>query len=120
MPPRDWPLRLEDILEATSRIQAYTSGMDREAFFSDTKTLDAVIRNFIVIGEAARYLPEEVINRYPEVPWAEMGAMRNFVIHQYPEIEPQIVWDTITRNLPPLVPLLERILAETGGEAPQA
>ncbi len=59
MPPRDWKMRIKDILDAISTVQGYTKGMKYEAFVAHRKTVDAVIRNFIVIGEAATHVPEE-------------------------------------------------------------
>jgi uncharacterized protein with HEPN domain len=112
MPPRGWRHWLGDIVEAIRDIQSYTSGMDVEAFAADRKTLRAVAYCFIIIGEATRHLPPEVETRYPEVPWAKMRGMRNVLVHEYPWTSPRTLWDTATMNLPPLVPALERILAE--------
>lgn len=74
--PRNWKLRITDILDAIAAIQAYTSGMEYEHFAHDPKTVDAVLRNLTIIGEAANHVPEEVIQAYPEIPWAEMSGMR--------------------------------------------
>jgi uncharacterized protein with HEPN domain len=68
MPDRDWKLRIEDILEAIAKIQRYTEGMTFETFSGDEKPIDAVVRNFTVIGEASRYIPLEIEARYPELP----------------------------------------------------
>lgn len=112
MPPRQWKLRLEDILEAIHKIQRYTSGMTTESFFTESQTIEAVAYNFIVMGEAARHIPPEVEARYPEVPWLLMRDMRNFLAHEYPRVKPEVIWDTIVRDLPPLVTVLQRILTE--------
>jgi uncharacterized protein with HEPN domain len=112
MPPRGWHYWLGDILEAIRDIQRYTAGMDFKTFATDRKTLHAVAYCFIIIGEAARHVPPEAEARYPEVPWAKMRGMRNVLVHEYPWTSPRTLWDTATINLPPLVPALERILAE--------
>jgi uncharacterized protein with HEPN domain len=112
VPPRQWKLRLEDILEAMHKIQRYTSGMTTESFFTESQTIEAVAYNFIVMGEAARHIPPEVEARYPEVPWLLMRDMRNFLAHEYPRVKPEVIWDTIVRDLPPLVTVLQRILTE--------
>jgi uncharacterized protein with HEPN domain len=112
MSPRDWRLRVDDILEAIGRITQYTVGMTWETFSADQKTLDAVIRNIEVIGEAARNLPDDIVIQYPEVPWAEMRAMRNVLIHEYFLISVPILWHTVNQNLAPLVPQLRCILSE--------
>jgi len=108
--PRDWRLRIEDILEAIAKIEHYTAEMTFEAFRADERTVDAVVRNLTVIGEAARYLPPEVEARYPEIPWARMRGIRNFVVHEYFGVDVGILWETAKRNLPPLVSLLQRVL----------
>jgi uncharacterized protein with HEPN domain len=66
---REWRFRLEDILESVGWIQRYTAGLTYDEFRLDRRTVDAAIRNFQVIGEAARHVPPEVEARYPQVPW---------------------------------------------------
>ena len=83
MPPRQWKLYLEDILSAIEKIQRYTQGMDLEKFRVSDITIDAVIRNFTVIGEAARQIPSEIELRYNQVPWQKMRGLRNIVVHEY-------------------------------------
>jgi uncharacterized protein with HEPN domain len=110
VPPRGWRVRVEDILVAVERISAYTAGMTFEGFRADAKTVDAVLYNIGIIGEAARHVPLEIEERFPEVPWAKMRAIRNVVTHQYAEVSPAIIWRTVQQNLPTLEPQLRRIL----------
>ena len=112
MSPREWNLRAEDILQAIERIAQYTAGMTWETFSADWKTIDAVIRNIEVIGEAARHVPEEMVARYPHIPWDEMRGMRNILIHEYFLVSVPTLWRTVTQNLPPLTLQLQRILDE--------
>lgn len=112
MPARDWQLRIEDMIEAIRRVQSYTAGMDQPAFSSDTKTVDAVVRNLEVIGEAARHIPASVEQKYPDIAWAEMRAMRNVLMHEYFGVNIGILWQTIVHDLSDVLPLLERILAD--------
>ena len=84
--------------------------MKYEAFAAHRKTVDAVIRNFIVIGEAATHVPEEVVLAHPEIPWRDMRDMRNIVVHEYFGVDLTIVWSTIREDLPALIPQLEEIL----------
>jgi uncharacterized protein with HEPN domain len=112
MPPRDWHVRLEDILEAIAKIQSYIEGMSYEEFAADPKTLDAVIRNLTVIGEAARNVPVELQERYPNVPWREMQGMRNVVVHEYHGVSTFIIWHTATYNLASLPEMLQSILKQ--------
>ena len=111
MPPeRGWKLRISDILEAMTAIQDYTAGMDLNNFAEDRKTVDAVVRNFTIIGEATNRIPEQVINENQEIPWREMSDMRNIVVHEYFGVSDKILWETIQSDLPPLVPLLQKLL----------
>ena len=113
---RAWRYWLEDIIEAIREIQTYTEGMTLEQFTADQRTKRAVAYCFIIIGEAAKQLPEGVIAQHPHVPWAKMRAMRNVLVHEYPWMNANILWDTATLNLPPLLPVLEHILANTPDE----
>ena len=80
MSPRDWKERVQDILDSIAEIQAFTRGMDFDSFRADAKTLRAVELDFIVIGEAANQIPDEVEEMHPQVPWSLMRAMRNRLV----------------------------------------
>lgn len=109
---RKWKFRLRHIVEAIQRIEQYTAGISFEQFVADLKTFDAVVRNLIIIGEAARQIPPEIANDFPHIPWSEMRALRNFLTHEYDRVEVDIIWDTIQKDLPPLIPMLEKLLQE--------
>lgn len=109
MPPRNWLFRINDILDAISAVRKYVAGMTYEDFLEDRKTVDAVIRNLIIIGEASVHIPEEICQSHQSIPWPDMRAMRNFVVHEYFGISDKILWDTVQIDLPPLVPLLKEI-----------
>ena len=110
MPPRDWKMRLSDILEAAEKIDRYVTGMDLAAFCRDSKTVDAVVRNLEVIGEAASAVPEWVQEKFPEVPWFEMRGMRNVLAHEYFGVSLKITWQTTQDDLPEMVRKLKGIL----------
>ena len=111
MPPRGWRLRVEDILEAIGSIEIYITGMTFEQFRADRKTVDAVVRNLEVIGEAARHLSSDRLDDLPaDIPWADIAAMRNLLIHEYFGVDIAIIWETITGDLPQLRAALERLL----------
>ena len=84
--------------------------MEFADFQNDIKTMRAVELDFIVIGEAANAIPEEVQEAYPQVAWQLMRAMRNRLVHTYFWVSPKILWDTIQHDLPPVVESLENIL----------
>jgi uncharacterized protein with HEPN domain len=81
-------------------------------FCQDTKTLKAVVWNLMMMGEAARYVPPDIVAAFPEIPWQQMRGMRNHIVHGYDQIDLEIVWQVLQEELPPLVPILERILQE--------
>lgn len=110
---RPWRFRLQHILKAIAECRAFVSGMTCEQFEADAKTLKAVVWNLMTIGEAARHIPAEVVAQHPEIPWAQMRGMRNHNVHGYDQINLELVWTTVTEELTPIVPLLERLMSET-------
>jgi uncharacterized protein with HEPN domain len=110
MSPRDWRDRIRDVLDAIVEIQRFTQDMKYEDFKKDDKTVRAVEMNFIIIGEAASQIPDEVEEQYTAIPWNLMRAMRNRIVHVYFKVDEKLMWDTIQNDLPPLVPELEKLL----------
>lgn len=110
---RRWRFRIRHILEAVNKIQRYTGDMREEELAANSMAVDAVIRNFQVIGEATRKLPEHVRDRYPHIPWSDMQKMRHVVVHDYDRIDVPTLWQTIQKDLPPLVEPLEKMLEES-------
>jgi uncharacterized protein with HEPN domain len=110
MSPRNWRDRIRDILDSIAEIQKFTKDMDFDTFCDDDKSIRAVEMNFIIIGEAANQIPNEIEDGYPEIPWMLMRAMRNRIVHVYFQIDEKLMWDTIQNDLPPLVPVLEKLL----------
>lgn len=104
--------RLLDILEAIEEIEQFTAGMTLDEFESDRKTLKAVMANFAIVGEAAGHLPKVLTDKYPDVPWAVMRAMRNRMVHVYFAISPLILWETVQNDLPPLIKSIQGLLSE--------
>ena len=94
------------------KILTYAAGMDKAAFAADERTIDAVVRNLIVIGEAAGHVPEDVVTASPQIPWARMRGMRSLAVHEYFGIDVNVLWDTVTVNLPSLPPLLRELLKD--------
>jgi len=100
--PRDLRLYLDDILEAIHQIRSYMEGLDEEAFSTDRKTQDAVIRNLEVIGEAAGNLPDQFQKNAPEIDLRKIKGLRNILIHEYFGINLPIIWDVVQSKLGPL------------------
>jgi uncharacterized protein with HEPN domain len=110
MSPRDWKKRVRDILDAIAEIQLFVTGTRYEEFQGDLKTMRAVELDLIIIGEAANSIPDEVQLSHPEIAWFLMRGMRNRLVHTYFSVSPQILWDTIHHDLPPLIENLQKLL----------
>lgn len=101
MSKRGIRLYIEDVKDAIKKIEEYTKGLDFDTFAKDAKTIDAVVRNVSIIGEAIKRFPSEIKSEYPQVPWKEITGTRNKAIHEYFGIDEDILWKTIKEDLPP-------------------
>jgi len=108
--PRDYKLYLGDLLEAAERIQEYTKKMSLSDFEHSKITIDAVVHNLEVIGEAARKLPPEIKAKSPEIEWPKIVALRNILAHEYFGVNTQIVWDIVQNKLRPIHAACRRLL----------
>lgn len=110
--PRDYRVYLDDILDAVAKIRDYTSGMNLEGLKNDDRTLDAVVRNLEVIGEAAKKIPDDVRRRYPVIEWKKIAGLRDILIHEYFGIDVNIIWDIVQTKIPPLDEQINKVLEE--------
>ena len=101
---------IEDIFLSISRIEEYVKDLPFENFRRDYKTVDAVIRNFEIIGEAAKNIPPQIKTKYENVPWEEMYYLRNRISHEYFGIDYEIIWDIIVNYLPENKKDIEKII----------
>ena len=116
--PRDHRLYLDDILGAIDRIQSYVEGMDHARFAADQRTMDAVIRNLEIIGEAARSLPTEIKDAIPATDWRKIVGLRNLLLHEYFAVSTRVVWDIVQTKLEPLRAACRNALAD-GSRGPR-
>ncbi len=93
-------------------IEAFVHKMDFKEFRADDKTSSAVIRKLEIIGEAAKYVPDEIRHNYPDVPWKEMSGMRDKLIHFYFGTDYQLVWKAIKERLPKVKSMIRKILQD--------
>lgn len=100
MSKRDIILIFEDIIESSDRIADYIGDYSREEFDADQKTIDAVVRNIEIVGEAVANIPEEVRIKYPEIPWTKIVGVRNIVIHRYFGVDTNTLWIIIKEQIP--------------------
>lgn len=110
MSERSAELLLEDILESCERILEYTKGLSFEIFRKNYLVVDAVVRNFTIIGEAAGRIPDEFKLKHPEIEWDRIRGFRNRIVHDYFGIDYQIVWIIIENNIPELREKINKII----------
>jgi uncharacterized protein with HEPN domain len=97
---RTFRIYLDDMILAMNRIAEYIENLDLESFINDYKTVDAVIRNFEIIGEASKNIPDSLKDKYKDVPWKEMYYLRNKVSHEYFGIDYEVIYDIAKNHLP--------------------
>lgn len=100
------------MIECCKNILEYTAQMSFEDYFNSKITKDAVVRNFEVLGEAAKAMSEEIMSNHPEIEWKKLGDFRNVLIHQYFGVNHELVWQIKEDFLPETLDFLEQILNE--------
>lgn len=108
---RDSKLFVKDIIDAMKSIEVFVGAMTLNEFKEDEKTSSAVIRKFEVIGEAAKYMPEDVKVIYQDIQWKSMAGMRDRLIHAYFGIDYDLVWAAIKTEIPKLKVKLKKMLS---------
>ncbi|MEQ8417824.1 MAG: DUF86 domain-containing protein [Imperialibacter sp.] len=104
---------LEDILESALKIKKYTEGLLYETFINDDKTIDAVTRNFEIIGEASSRIDKDFKINNPHIEWDRLRGFRNRIVHEYFGVNYEIVWSIIEQHLQVLIDSIEGLINET-------
>ncbi len=113
MSKRDTTLLLDDMLQAALKIKKYTKDLDFNAFLKDDKTIDAVVRNFEVIGEVANRIESDFKENHPEIEWKRIRGFRNRIVHEYFGIDYEIVWAIIESYLDELIDWLNTLIEKS-------
>jgi len=109
--PRDYEVYLEDIRDAIDKVKTYTLGLSQDVFENDNKTIDAVVRNLEIIGEAVKMIPESIRLAHPNIEWKKIAGLRDILAHQYFGIDIDIIWDILKNKLPALEEEIIEILS---------
>ena len=112
MSKRDHLLLLEDMLDSALKIIRYTAELDFNSFVKDEKTVDAVVRNFEIIGEAANRIDPDFKTVNSEIEWSRIRGFRNRIVHNYFGIDFEIIWTIIENDLSSLISRLEILIKE--------
>lgn len=115
MPRRSDDLLIQDMLESIDRIFQYTAGLDESSFVENAEKTDAVIRNIEIIGEASSALSKEFQEQHSGIPWLQIVAMRNRLIHGYFGISLTTIWQVVCVDIPSLHEKLTRLITSTRG-----
>ena len=99
---RDYKLYLDGILEAATRIEKYTKGLSLKKLKKDDLTIDGVVRNLEIIGEAVKNIPADVKEKHPDIEWKKIAGLRDILAHEYFGIDVDILWDIVENKLPHL------------------
>lgn len=108
--------RLQHILAAINRVNRYTKGKTYEDLLADDMMYYAVVKNIEIMGEAANMLTPEFQTAHPETPWKMVKGMRNYIVHEYFQIDSAVVWDVVSKELLTLQQQITHYLSDTNWE----
>lgn len=109
---REWRFYLDDMIDFGGKVIAYTDGLDQAAFVASGLNYDATVRNLELIGEAASHIPEAVRTENPQIPWRQVVATRNRLIHGYLGIDNDTLWSIVRDDIPALLEMLVALKAK--------
>jgi uncharacterized protein with HEPN domain len=97
---RSYRAYLQDMRDCIVKILDYTTGYEYSRFAKDTKTIDAVVRNIEIIGEASKHLPDNIKELDSQIPWKAIAGMRDKLVHDYFGVDIRFVWNTVKEDIP--------------------
>ena len=101
---------IQDILDAIEKIKRYCKGVKKQEFLKNELLMDGIVRNLEIMGEAVKRLSDEFRSMYPDIPWRKIAGMRDKIIHDYINVNYDIVWDAVKEDLPQLEKKLREII----------
>ena len=114
---REWRFYLRDMIEFAELVLEYTEDYDQAQFVNDRRTYDATLRNLELIGETATHIPDEVREANDDIPWRQLIATRNRIIHAYLGLDNDILWSIIGTDIPKLLISLQKLELAYSGES---
>jgi uncharacterized protein with HEPN domain len=104
-------------VDCIKRIKEYTDSQELDDFLENRMTIDAVVRNIEIIGEATKHVPEKIKEKYPSIPWIRVQNMRNVVVHKYWGVDTDVLWDIIQHKLDELEEQIQDVLSKENSHA---
>ena len=112
MKERDYGSYIEDIIEHMKYAEEFIKCMTFEEFANDKKTVLLVTKCIEIVGEATKYIPDSIREKYPEIPWRDMAGIRDRLVHGYFKVNLEIVWVTVVMEFPEIQPMMENVLKD--------
>ena len=109
MSEREWRFYIDDMLDFAEKVRTYSKDLDRARFEADELKYDAILRNLELIGEAATHVPDEIRLAHSSIPWRQIIATRNRLIHGYLGIDNDTLWSIVEGDIPPLISMLREL-----------
>lgn len=100
---------LDDILNSGKKIEQYIDGLSKDTFLEDEKTIDAVVRNLEIIGEAANRIPATYREQHSSIPWHRIIGLRHRIVHDYLGIDNELIWEIVSTNLRELIARIQDV-----------